>query len=72
MWESKHDLDINIIPNISSLIIKSPKVLVDLNQTCTMSLLPKDQTNIHHVHILSYYVNFETATLNNPIFEVDR
>ena len=72
MWASEHDLDINTLPNVSSLIIDRPVFFVDLNQTMTMSLLPKDQANLNHVNILSDHVDPNTSTLNNPISEVDR
>jgi hypothetical protein len=72
MWDSEHDLDINTLPNVSSPIIDRPAFLVDLNQTTTMSLLPKDQENLNHVNILLDHVDPDTSTLNNPIFEVDR
>jgi hypothetical protein len=46
MWAIEHDLDINTLANVSSLIIDRPVFLVDLNQTTTMSPLPEDQQTI--------------------------
>jgi ribosome-associated translation inhibitor RaiA len=72
IWAIEHDLDINTLTNVSSLIIDKPVLLVNLNQTTTIRSLPEDQANNNHVNILSNHVDPHTSTLSNLISEVDR
>jgi hypothetical protein len=65
MWVSEHDLDINTLANVPSIIIDRHVFLVYLNQTVAMNPLPKDQPNINHVNILSDHVDPDATTLNN-------